>query len=483
MGVSDYVRIIRRRWRIVVVTALIGALLGGAYTFAQEEQYTSTSQLFVAIADQSGNDPLQAGQAAQQRLVSYASLATGQAVTQGVIDQLDLDATTGEVASHITVQYPPGTVLLNISTTGDTAAQARELNGAVDDQLQAVVRRLESVPGGAAPGATLSVVDPPSEGTAAGRSAALIILLGLIVGLVLGAVIAFIRDRSKRTVDTSADLTRALGVAVVGPVDPTRPADTDVRLLRTKILSAINAENGSRTVLLTGSEVDTAVIAGAVATALGNAAQRVVVVDARSDSQPASGTREPGLGEILRGNADLRECVQARGGTSLSFVAAGDLSGTTVDLLASPAFAGLLDELETTADVVLVHAGELASSPEVVSIASRPVIAVIAIPLGTFDERTVVARTSDLRAAAATTIGVALLRQPPPGSHRGRFSRPGKSRTSSGRENTPTGADQYPIVAAPYSERSARSGSASRGEPEIDTREAGDWTERQGHRR
>ncbi|MCK0519971.1 YveK family protein [Williamsia sp. DF01-3] len=147
MGVNDYVQVVRRRWAIVVIATLVGALLGGAYAATEEVQYTSTSQLFVAIADQNGSDPLQAGQAAQQRLVSYASLATGQAVTQGVIDQLNLDETTGDVAGRITVQYPPGTVLLNITTTGDSAAQARELNGAVDDQLQAVVRRLESVPG------------------------------------------------------------------------------------------------------------------------------------------------------------------------------------------------------------------------------------------------------------------------------------------------------------------------------------------------
>lgn len=460
MGVNDYVQVVRRRWAIVVIATLVGALLGGAYAATEEVQYTSTSQLFVAIADQNGSDPLQAGQAAQQRLVSYASLATGQAVTQGVIDQLNLDETTGDVAGRITVQYPPGTVLLNITTTGDSAAQARELNGAVDDQLQAVVRRLESVPGGGTPGASLSVVDPPSEGTAGGRSSLLMIILGLIAGLVVGTVIALVRDRAKRTIDTPADLMRALDVPVAGPVDAERPTNNGVRLLRTKLLTMIRAEGGPRTVLLTGLAVDTGSIAGALATALMNTGQRVVVVDARSEAVAGSRIRGPGLADILWGRVGVAECLQEQDG-GLVVLPGGDLSGTTADLLASDAFGALLGELENSAVLVFVHAGDLAQSPEIVTIAAHPVVAVIAIPLAVADERSVVANTADLIAAANGVVALPVRRQRTPDSLRGRFSRNTPSGARGGRGTATASAPAYPIISAPDGERPG--GMANRG--------------------
>jgi capsular polysaccharide biosynthesis protein len=478
MGVSDYVQAVKRRWAIVLVAALVGALLGAAYGVTREEEYTSTSQLFVAIADQSGNDPLQAGQAAQQRLVSYASLATGQAVTQGVIDQLNLDASTGDVAGRITVQYPPGTVLLNISTTGDSAAQARELNGAVDDQLQAVVRRLESVPGGGTPGASLSVVDPPSEGTAAGRSPVLMILVGLVAGLVVGTAIAFLRDRARRTIDTAADLHRATGVAVVGPIDPEHSVDTGARLLRTKLLAVMRNENASRTVLLTGLGVDAAGVAHSVAGAMANAGQRVIVVDARPDTGSANGVRTPGLAEILRGTANVGECLQDQGDGRLQ-LAAGDLSGTAVDLLASTAFLALLEELENSVDVVLVHAGDLANSPEIVSIASRPVTAVIVVPLGAVGTKTLAAHASDLIAAAPRTIAVAVGRRTPPDSLHDRLSHGKPSGVTGARRRGP-GVGQYPIIAAPDTDR-LDNGTSNRIDPRETTPPGGGRSER--HRR
>jgi hypothetical protein len=107
--------------------------------------------------------------------------------------------------------------------------------------------------------------------------------------------------------------------------------------------------------------------------------------------------------------------------------------------------------------------------------AARPVVAIVAIPLGTVHRSAIVAATSDLISAAATTIGVGVgaTRNATTAAFGARFSRSPKA-------GKPPAAGQYPIVAAPYPERPADPGSADVGEQST---QADDHPERQGHRR
>ena len=204
--------------------------------------------------------------------------------------------------------------------------------------------------------------------------------------------------------------------------------------------------------LLTGLAVDTGSIAGALATALMHTGQRVVVVDARSEAVAGSRTRGPGLADILWGRVGVAECLQEQDG-GLVVLPGGDLSGTAADLLASDAFGALLGELENSADLVFVHAGDLAQSPEIVTIAAHPLVAVIAVPLAVADERSVVAHAADLIAAADGTVALPVQRQTAPHSLRGRFSRNTRSQAHGGRGTGTASTPAYPIISAPDGER------------------------------
>ena len=443
MGITDYLQIARRRWLVLVVCAVVGVLSAAAYSATRDVEYSSTSQLYVATSQQSGqSDPLQGLQAAQQRLVSYASLANGQAVTQAVIGQLGLDATPSEIGSRISVEYPPGTVLMNITTTGDSADEAQQLNGAVDEQLQALVRRLEPTPSGGTPQVTLAVVNPPSEGSAGGSGTALYLLLGLVAGLVVGGLIAFVRDRTQSTVVTADALGRALGGPVVGPVQALTATGTDVRTLRAKLLAALDSPTRTRTVLVTGLGGDSAAVAVALASAMANAGKRTILVQATEDSVQR---QSPGLSDVLWGRLTAGDLVERSGGGNLITLAPGDLSGSTVDLLASDAFGDVLDDLAVVSDVVVVHTGELTTSPESISIARHGVSAVIVVRLSRFSRSEIVAGTSDIRASAASTIGVAV--GPAADAGGPRLLAPlRRSESSRGSGRTSDAASNYPII-------------------------------------
>ncbi len=71
MALSDYLGIVRRRWHIILATALACAALAWAYTSTIPTVYVSTTRMYVSMATgTSVNDSYQGGLAAQQRITS-----------------------------------------------------------------------------------------------------------------------------------------------------------------------------------------------------------------------------------------------------------------------------------------------------------------------------------------------------------------------------------------------------------------------------
>ena len=118
MAVGDYLRIFRRFWWVVLLATLIGVAVGYASTFLSTTQYSSTTRLFVTT--QSGTsvgDAYQNNLFSQERVFSYAGLATSDQVAARAIAQLKAPISVEELRSKITAVPMPQTVLLDITAT------------------------------------------------------------------------------------------------------------------------------------------------------------------------------------------------------------------------------------------------------------------------------------------------------------------------------------------------------------------------------
>ncbi|MDF2829621.1 MAG: ywqD, partial [Mycobacterium sp.] len=81
LAIGDYLRAFRRFWWLVLVAVLVGAGVGYATTLFSTPEYQSTARLFVTT--QSGTsvgDAYQNNLFSQERVVSYAGLATSEQV-------------------------------------------------------------------------------------------------------------------------------------------------------------------------------------------------------------------------------------------------------------------------------------------------------------------------------------------------------------------------------------------------------------------
>ncbi|UUZ57629.1 YveK family protein [Nocardioides sp. B-3] len=208
MSVNAYVLRILARWRLIAVSTVVLGLGALAITLAADPVYTSHAQLYVASAgDDSDSEAIVAdGVRVKGRALSYAAVANTEAMATVVIDDLELDESPEDVADRINAVVPFATVLINLSATGDSPEQARDL-------AEAVVRNYNDVPAGIETAdvgglrvevSTLKEATLPEEATS--PRPLLNILAGLVAGLLLGVALAVLRDLFDQRVRTPDDI-------------------------------------------------------------------------------------------------------------------------------------------------------------------------------------------------------------------------------------------------------------------------------------
>lgn len=192
MAVGDYVRIFCRLWWVVLLTAVIGAGVGALSHQLSKPEYTSTARLFVSTQSGTGvGDAYQNNLFSQERVFSYAGLATSEQVAARAIDQVKASITVDELRSKITAVPLPQTVLLDITATDSDPSTAQLYANAIADQLVKVTGELETSRRGGESAAGAIVVDDASYGTPV-KSTGLVtrVLLGALGGVGIGIVLA-----------------------------------------------------------------------------------------------------------------------------------------------------------------------------------------------------------------------------------------------------------------------------------------------------
>ena len=218
MAIGDYLRIFRRLWWVVLLATLIGVAVGYATTLFSTTQYSSTTRLFVTT--QSGTsvgDAYQNNLFSQERVFSYAGLATSDQVAARAIDQLKAPLTVDELRAKITAVPLPQTVLLDVTATDPDPAAAQRYANAVADQLVNVTAELETSRRGGEAAAAAVLVDDASYGPevpAMGLTTRL--AAGAVGGLVLGVLLAIalgLSDTKLRRRERIEDVT---GIPLLG---------------------------------------------------------------------------------------------------------------------------------------------------------------------------------------------------------------------------------------------------------------------------
>lgn len=436
-ALSFFLSTVRRFWWVIAVAVVVGCVASVLAYNRAVPQYRSTAQLFVSLptSDLGPQASYQGGLFTQQRVISYADLVTSPKVLDPVLASTGLDLTRSQLASHVSVEAPENTVLINMSVTLPSAADAQKATQAIAEAFSAFVERIERPEVDSAPPIRIVVSraaqlpnDPISP------QLRLYLVIGLLGGLVVGlacASVLVIRDRTVKSLEETSDDFGLRALANV-PADPslrTGPdadaADSDsgkhrleaYRQLRAQ-LRFIDVDTPPRVIMFTSArQAD-----GKTTTAVGfarvqaQAGARVLLIEAdlhRPQLCVRYGFPQDGggLSGFLAEETEDREpaIVEVDG---LHVLPAGAAIPFPGDALASRRMASLIAELREQFDYVVIDSPPVLPVADAINLAPLTDVVVVIARYGATGLTEIGETVRRLRSAGVTCQGLVVNRVP-----------------------------------------------------------------------
>jgi polysaccharide biosynthesis transport protein len=382
-------RVVRRRWRSIVVMAMVGLLGGLAYVLAAPVTHRATASAFFSLtAGNSAADLVQGSTYTQNQVDSFALLATTPAVLQPVIDDLDLRTTPRALARQVEATVPVGTVIVEVAASDASPQRSARLADAVLASLSRVVEDIAPQDADGRPTVVATTVAPAQVPTAAASpDVPLSFAVALLAGLATGAGLAWGRealDTRVRDADVLGEVTDRPLIGTVGawtangggrvvvaaaphspPAEAFRKLRTNLQFLQVADASPAGGPPRASVLAVTSSlpAEGKSTVSGNLAVALAETGARVLLVDADL-RRPAVADLlgvEGGVGltTVLAGAARVEEVVQDWGSKQLQVLASGPVPPNPAELLGSPAMRGLLEDLRGRYDHVVIDTAPL----------------------------------------------------------------------------------------------------------------------------
>lgn len=378
MSLQTYLRIIRRRWPVLVATLLVFGFLGIVLTKLLPTRYQATAQLFVSTVLPKDPAALAASNTfTTARVQSYASVATTPRVTEFVVNQLGLTISPGALSHEISADAPLNRVLINIRVTDPSADQSARIANAVAARFKFVVESLEKTQGGKASPVMLTIIKPAAAPVSPVQPRPkLNLALALLAGLLTGFGLMTVWDRYDDAVKSVGDLERvtnlpvlgvvpkrrsgalALGLNQIWPTHPAKPA-FDVLAARLRYFD-LDAPLQLLGIAGSGPSAGAALVTAGLGEALARSGDLICLLEAdlRRPMLAAEMRVETvgGLTSLVLGTNSARDAV-IRAANNLDVVPSGPLPPNPERFLASPRTLGVLRGLVNGHDRTLVDLG------------------------------------------------------------------------------------------------------------------------------
>ncbi|RMH14202.1 MAG: polysaccharide biosynthesis tyrosine autokinase [Gemmatimonadetes bacterium] len=282
----------------------------------------------------------------------------------------------------------------------------------------------------------IDVVDPPGAPIEVTPRGKINLMLGALLGLILGVGAAFFLEYLDRTVRTSADVETLLGIPVLGIIprlrkvdeeddrraglplivalDPLDPAAEAYRNLRMNLMFMSTEDEPIRTILFSspGPHEGKSTTAVNFAVMLAQQGQRVLLIDADlrrpSLHRAMDLLREPGLTNLLVGDAEAREAIRPNVLPNLDMLPSGPFPPNPSELLNSKAMQRLLEELQGKYSHIIVDSPPVLAVTDAALLGAHTDGVVLVLRSGETEQRAAERAVEQLRRVGVRVFGAVL---------------------------------------------------------------------------
>lgn len=436
MELRDYLRVFRKRWRVVLLVPILTVLAAGVVNARAIPTYQASTTFFVSSQVATGTDSnaqYVGNLFSQQRVKSYASLMSSEDLADSLRDDLGSPLTSEQIAGKISATVATDTVLLSATVTDTDPKRAGDIATALDRQFPKLIDELER-PAAASAGASVRaiVVQRPKAAVQVTPRTNRTFGLALLLGILLGIGLAVARELLDNSVKTSEDVLVVARTATLGAIgydskivkrplvvqdSPHAPRAEAFRQLRTN-LQFVGVDQGLRSVVVTSSLPSEAKSTTAcnLAITLAQSGARVLLVEGDlrrpkvADYLGIEGA--VGLTNVLIGQLLAPEAIQQWGECGLDVLASGPLPPNPAELLGSVGMRDLLKAFEDSYDVVVVDSPPLLPVTDAAVLATMASGALLCVHAGKTRKDELMRAANALDAVNARTLGVLLTMVP-----------------------------------------------------------------------
>lgn len=433
MDLQSYLRVVRKRWRIIAATLTVVVAIAILYSFLAPKKYESQVQFFVSTADSSTNSDLVAGGTfTQQRVKSYTELITTPKVLAPIAKEVGVEDAT-ELANKIAVQAPAETVLIDATVRDSTPRNAYAIAKELGSQFPRTVAEIEKVSKNEdSPVKVTTVRDPIVSTDPVSPRPLRNVALAIPFGLLLGLLIALVRDRLDSRLRTKSDVADLTSAPLLGsiPFDkdaPDHPLSLTAdghsgraeafRSLRTN-LQFIDAAENPRVLVISSSVPGEgkSTTAANLAMVMAESGESVCLIegDLRRPRLLEYLGLEGGVGitDVLIGKVEARDVLQQFGRNQLWVIGAGQMPPNPSELLGSPRMKAVVDELAERFAYVVIDAPPLVPVTDAAVLAASADGAILVAGSNLVSRDHLGSALESLDRVQANVLGVVLNRAP-----------------------------------------------------------------------
>lgn len=392
---------------------------------------TTTQILTISVLDDDRDRAVLIANAVAEQLVSQSpTAAQNEALQQQLQQQIERIensiALSEETLRELEVELIRADTEQQRTNVANRIAQERSYKSEAEKLLVSLYTMLQK-----APNNLIAVLEPAGHGSPVDRQIPLKTILGALSGLVVGVALTMAAEYANDTIRTPDDLHATTDVPYLGnlltqavphrygPVVLAR-ADTlvaeDYRQLGMKLRLAGHARPLNR--VLVGDvrgDGSSGEVAANLAVVLAQLGDNIILVDAdpyrRVVSQIFSLTDRAGLTEWYESDGELSELLVPTAVEGLAVLPAGMQPVDLFALVASPRFAGALNQLDEVVDIIVLAVPALATVAASAVLAARADGTLIAVRAGRDRRHQVREVLANLHALGAPVAGMVLINQ------------------------------------------------------------------------
>ncbi len=215
IDLREYFSIIKKRFWIIALLAIISALISGVISFFMLNPVYEAKSTLIVNADKQAETQIVTGDqitVTQKLAVTYGEIIKSRIVLDDVIKNLKLENTYESLSGQITVSPVKDTQIISISVQDTNPQKARDIANEIPKVFEKEAKRITKAN-------DVQVIDKailPKNPIKPNK--VMNVLIAFVLGTMIGLFVVFLIEYLDNKIKTPQDIEKHLGLSVIGVI-------------------------------------------------------------------------------------------------------------------------------------------------------------------------------------------------------------------------------------------------------------------------